>query len=291
MSFVNLVRAELLKARRRQATWVIFIVMLVLLAAVYLVAGAAFQLNDLLEFPSAYAIFGFVGFGLGSVLALVYAAAIVGGDWSWGVLRNVISRGESRSAYLLAKLAALAIVLGIAFLILFAFGILMTYVTGLVWNVPVASPLRGRGLADAVDWMLLTYPVLVQRAAIGAVVAIIMRSQLAGVVVGVLLFFGEPILRFAIATFTLLSRGLGGLGDGFGDGIGLEPIGPEWFQFLPITVGDYVANSAPGALNPQALEGFILRPVPLDVAFLTVGIYLLLTVGLGLWSINRQEIA
>src|SRR5688500_15434606 len=106
---MRLVRAELLKARRRQATWVLLIVMLVIMAVIYLIAGAAFQELEIIEFPGAYALIGQFAFGLGGLLALVYAAAFVGADWSWGVVRNVVARGESRSAYLLAKAIALAI--------------------------------------------------------------------------------------------------------------------------------------------------------------------------------------
>ena len=51
------------------------------------------------------------------LLAIVFAAAYFGSDWNWGVLRNVIARGEGRERYLLAKFIALAITLFIGMLI------------------------------------------------------------------------------------------------------------------------------------------------------------------------------
>lgn len=283
---MRLIRAELLKARRRQATWVMLGVFLILMGLIYLLAGSAFKFMGIIEFPAAYALIGQFAFGLGGILAVVYAAAFVGADWNWGVLRNVIARGESRALYLLAKAVALAILLGIAIVIVFAFGILMTYVTGLVWGVPVASPLRGNGLADLVEWLALGYPVLIQRAMLGLAVAVLLRSQLAGAVVGIVLYLGESIIRLMLTGAALIGRA----GQGFEGGF--QPIGPEWFQYLPISVGDYVVNAAPGGATSISggLEQFLLKPVPLELALPTVLIYLVLSITLAVVALNRQEI-
>jgi ABC-type transport system involved in multi-copper enzyme maturation permease subunit len=283
---MRLIRAELLKARRRSATWIVLVVTLVLMGVLYLLSGPVFQGLGVIEFPAAYVPIGQFAYGLGGLLALIYAAAFIGADWNWGVIRNVVARGESRVAYLLAKAAALAILLGIALLILFAFGIVMSYVTGLVWGVPVASPLRGDGLTDLLAWIGLGFPVLLQRAAIGFTVAVLLRSQLAGAIVGVLFFFGESIVRFMLLFLSFGSRGLDPGGPGF------QPLENQWYQFLPITIGDYVVGAAPGSINLQgALEGLLIEPVPLNLALPAVLIYLALTVGLALVVFRRQEIA
>ncbi|MGI8929359.1 MAG: ABC transporter permease subunit [Candidatus Limnocylindrales bacterium] len=283
---MRLIRAELLKARRRQATWVMLGVFLILMGLIYLVAGSAFKFIGIIEFPAAYALVGQFAFGLGGILAVVYAAAFVGADWNWGVLRNVIARGESRARYLLAKAVALAILLGIALLIVFAFGIVMTYVTGLIWGVPVASPLRGNGLADLVEWLAFGYPVLIQRAMLGLAVAVLLRSQLAGAVVGIVLYLGESIIRLMLTGAALIGRAQEPFEGGF------QPIGPEWFQYLPISVGDYVVNAAPGGQTSISggIEQFLLRPVPLELALPTVLIYLVLSITLAVVALNRQEI-
>ena len=59
----------------------------------------------------AYGVINQFVFGLGSLLAVAYAAAVVGADWSFGVMRVFIARGESRTRYVLAKAIGLAIVL------------------------------------------------------------------------------------------------------------------------------------------------------------------------------------
>ena len=83
------------------------------LPAIGVVATAArSRASDLVtRFPAAYGFINQFVFGLGSLLAVAYAAAIGGADWSWGVMRVVIARGEGRARYVVAKAIGLAIVL------------------------------------------------------------------------------------------------------------------------------------------------------------------------------------
>lgn len=302
---MRLIRAELLKARRRQATWVLLAVALVLTALIYLaigrgLGGFACQLrfdvelgSCLVEFPNAYSLMAQFAFALGGVLAIVYAAAFTGADWNWGVVRNVIARGEGRARYLLAKAAALAIVLAIGTLIIFLFAFLMTFVTALAYGIPVASPLRGDGVVDFLANLALGYPVVLERAALGFAVAVVLRSQLAGAVVGVVLYVGEGILTTILTVVSVFSRfSVGGAFPDPDDSF-LQVAGPEWFQFLPISVGSQVLNWAPGSsFSPGAsgVEGLFLRPVPLEFALPALAIYLGVAVGVAIFALNRQEI-
>jgi hypothetical protein len=289
---MRLVRAELLKARRRTATYVVLIVDLVLMALTFLAVSQGFKLLDIVEFPAMYTIIGQFAFGLGGLLAVVYAAAFVGADWNWGVIRNVIARGESRANYLLAKGIALAILLAISTLIVFALGIVFVYIAAAIAGVPVASPLRGNGLQDLAENILLGYPVLLQRAAIGLAVAVVLRSQLAGAVVGIVLFLGEAVITQILTVLSFSSSFTnGGLEGGF------QPIGPEWYQFLPISLGGNVLDALPGAgsslgggSGTGGLEGILLRPVPFEIAFPLVFVYLGIAVLIGVLALQRQEI-
>lgn len=287
---MRLIRAELLKARRRTATYVVLTVALVLMGLTFVLVGQGFRFLGLIEFPAMYAVIGQFAFGLGGLLAVVYAAAFVGADWNWGVVRNVIARGESRAGYLLAKAAALAILLALATLIVFALGIVMVYVSGLLYSVPVASPLRGRGIQDLVENIVLGYPVLLQRAAIGFAVAVLFRSQLAGAVIGIVLYLGEAVITQILTLISVGTRFSGGNG-----GFGFEPFGPEWYQYLPISIGGNVLNALPGAgstpgTGSGGFEGFFLRPVPMEVAFPAVLIYLVVAIAVGIVAFQRQEI-
>jgi len=298
---MRLIRAELLKIRRRQATWVLLVVALVITAVIYLLlgrslGGLACQLDFgdfgfgecIVEFPAAYALIDQFAFAtLGGVLAIVYAAALVGSDWGWGVLRNVIARGESRAMYLLAKATSIAIALAVGVLVIFVFALLMTYATALVYGISVASPLRGRGLEDLAANILLGYPVVLERAALGFAVAVVLRSQLAGAVVGIVLYLGEGIVT-TFLTLAGVARNAGNVFDG-----GLQIVGPEWFQYLPMTVGNQVLNWAPGVSSSPGtggIEGLFLRPVPLELALPVLLLYLVVAIVVSIVALNRQEI-
>ena len=288
---MRLIRAELLKARRRTATYVVLVVALVLMGLTFVLVGEGFRFIGLIEFPAIYSVIGQFAFGLGGLLAVVYSAAFVGADWNWGVVRNVISRGESRAGYLLAKAAALAILLLLATVIIFAVGILLAYVTGFLYNIPVSNPLRGRGIQDLAENIVLGYPVLLQRAAIGLGVAVLFRSQLAGAVIGIVLYLGEAVITQILTLVSISANLVNGIGNGFG----FQPIGPEWYQYLPISIGGNVLNGLPGAgTTPGAgsggFEGLFLRPVPFEIAFSAVLLYLGVAVLIGVLALQRQEI-
>jgi ABC-type transport system involved in multi-copper enzyme maturation permease subunit len=298
------IRAELLKARRRQATWVLLVVALALTAVIFILIGraiggvaCALDFGDvstglggcIVEFPGAYALIDQFAFStLGGVLAIVFAAAFVGADWNWGVLRNVIARGESRARYLLGKAAGTAIVLAVGALIIFFFAMVMTYLTAFTNGIPVSNPLRGNGLFDLAANLGLGYLVVLERAALGFAVAVVLRSQLAGAVVGIVLYLGEGIIT-TFLTIAAFGRNLG-RGD-FGSG--LQIVGPEWFQYLPMTVGNQVLNAAPGIagnVGTGGVEGLFLRPVPLEQALPALLIYLTVAIVLSIVALNRQEI-
>lgn len=300
---MRLIRAELLKARRRTATWILLVVALALTALIYLLIGRSiggvgcdisfggFDESCIVEFPASYALIDQFAFTtLGGLLAIVYAAAFVGADWNWGVLRNVIARGESRGRYLLAKAAGLSIVLLVGCAIIYFFALAMTFLTAWSQGIPIASPLRGNGLVDLVANFALGYLVVLERAALGFAVAVVLRSQLAGAVVGIVLYLGEGIITTYL-TFTAVARYFGD-GGGIGNG-GLQLVGPEWFQYLPMTVGNQVLSWAPGVAGNIAaggIQGMFLRPVPLEQALPALLIYLFVAIGVSIVSLNRQEI-
>jgi ABC-type transport system involved in multi-copper enzyme maturation permease subunit len=284
----GLVRAEMLKIRRRQATYVLLIVELVLAGLIFLTTGPIYVIPGIIEFPAAYSLFKEAAFGLGGLIAIVFAAAFVGADWNWGVLRNVVARGESRERYLLAKALGVAIALLVAMLLVFAASFVFTYMQGWIYGIPVANPFRGDGLQDLVEWLVFGYPVLLQRAAIGLAVAVVVRSQLAGAVVGIVLFLVESTVTTILTVLTFGSRFVDGGFDG-----GFQPVGPEWFQYLPISIGGNVFNALPGAggvTSSGDIQNLFLRPVPFEIAMAGVLVYLVGALAVALVALRRQEI-
>lgn len=212
-----LLRISLLKLVRRPATWVVFAILAGLIMLVFFALGASagqlesagdeLQVRLLLAFPTAYTMVVGVILGFGGLLAVAYGAAIIGADWGWGTIRAVVARGESRVRYTLVTFAAIAIVLAV--------GVLVTFVLGAGAAI-LAAEIAGVGSEGATDPdTLRTLPELLARtwlgvaqaAAIGFAIAMLFKSQLAGIGAGLALYFAEmflmlvPILRDGLAYF------------------------------------------------------------------------------------------
>jgi hypothetical protein len=286
---IRLVGAELLKLRRRWATYVVLGVLVVLMALVYLLIGALSSRGDesdgpginlILRFPNAYAVINQFVFGLGSLLAVAYAAAIGGADWTWGVLRVVVARGEGRSRYVLAKAVGIGIVLVIGVLIAYGAGILFTFGAASLASMSAGSAIGSSSTDTLWKSLVLGAFVLLQRATIGYAVAVLTRSQVAGVVVGIILFLGESILATILTVMSI--------GRSFGGGVAQQDT--QWYQFLPFSIGDSVLSAAASSL-PGDLSEALLRPVPLEQAVIITGVYLVVALAIASLATERAEIA
>jgi hypothetical protein len=284
---MRLFGAELLKMRRRTATYVVLGVMLVLtFLFMALVASEREIVRLLFPFPAMWSTVGDFPFGLlGSMLAVAYAAAIAGADWNWGVLRNVIARGESRVAYVLIKALAIALVLAIGVLIVMVAGVLFGVLLTALQGVPLGDPLSSRSLEALGRQLLFGYPVLLERAAIGFAVAIVLRSQVAGIVVGIVLYIGEGVVTALLligSMATWIERMM----------TGGPPPPAQWFQYLPFAVGDQVrAAGAAGTLPDTPFDpSTFLGQVPLVEGLLMLGVYFGLAIGVSVWRAWREEI-
>ncbi len=199
-----LLRISLLKLVRRPATWVVFLILAGLIVLVFLAlavsagqvgsVGDELQIRLLLDFPTAYTMVVSVILGFGGLLAVAYGAAIIGADWAWGTIRSVVARGESRVRYTIVTFVAIAIVLGL--------GVLVTFLVGSAAAI-AAAEIAGMGSDGATDPdTLATFPDLLartwlgisQQAAIGFAIAMLFKSQLAGIGAGLALYFAETFL-------------------------------------------------------------------------------------------------
>jgi len=294
---MRLVAAELLKMRRRQMSYVLPIVLVVVMAVVFLLIGSflAFlfgrpcegvdcpSLSSLgsLPFNTVDSLAGDFVFGLGSLLVMIYVGAIVGGDYSWGVLRNAFSRGESRVNYLLAKAAAIAIGVGIAAAICLVLGALMVLAVGSELRADFGSPLSADALADSAKALALGTLVLFERAAIGLAVTVLLRSQIAGIVVGVILYIAEPFVAGIAAAFSSI---------GSFTNLGTTAPQVHWSQFLPFTIGSSVLAEGHASLQGLAAGSGLTAVVPIQQSLPVLLLYGLIALAFACLVMRRQEI-
>jgi ABC-2 type transport system permease protein len=218
----------LVKLVRRPATWVVFAILAGLIVMVFLGLAASagqmeslgdeFQVRLLLGFPNAYLMVVGVIVGFGGLLAVAFGAAIIGADWAWGTIRAIV-----------VTFLAIAIVLGVGVLVTFAIGALAAVAGAEIAGIGSEGATDPDTLATLPDLLLRTWLGVVQPAAIGFAIAMLFKSQLAGIGAGLAFYFAEmflflvPLLRdvliygpFSVAGAVVPTTeefGTGGFGD------------------------------------------------------------------------------
>ena len=146
---MRLTRANIRKLVRRPATWVTFLLLLVLLGLIYLaliastsrppIRQAPLAARAVVTFPGAYAGTVSLILGIGGLLAVTYGAAIAGSEWTWGTLKAAVARGESRTRYTLFGFLAIAIMVFLGFLASFLVGVALAALGSTLLNVPLSG--------------------------------------------------------------------------------------------------------------------------------------------------------
>jgi ABC-type transport system involved in multi-copper enzyme maturation permease subunit len=236
------------KLSRRLATYLTFGLLAGLLALIIVAVAASGGRGQngngpanplaIVTFPGAYDLILSFILGLGGLFSVVYGAAIAGSEWTWGTLKTVVARGESRSRYVLATFAAIAVVAGLGLLVSFAIGVVAAVIGATIANVP----LDGIGNADALgrlpEHFLRGWAAIVMEGSIGFAIATLARSQLAGIGAGIAFYFGESFaslflpdvvkyLPFNLANAAVGSSGGFGGGGGGGAGAASTPLSAD----------------------------------------------------------------
>ena len=237
--------STLRKLLGRPASWVTLGLLIAIIALIFLAVGAtAKELSArpggqesllLLTFPMAYGfVLSFI-IGLGGLFAVIFGATVAGSEWTWGTLKNAVARGESRSRYILLTFAGAAVLVGVGLLTAFVMGILVAIVGALLAGVSTSGLGDAATLGRLPEQLVRGWLAIVEEGAVGFAVATIARSQLAGIGVGIALYFGEGFagiflptivrwLPFDAATAVVAAGTSGGFGGGNG---GRQPLEPD----------------------------------------------------------------
>ncbi len=238
---------------RRPATWLTFGILTGLL--VLIIVGVAATANEpdsgpevllLLTFPMAYQLILSFIVGLGGLFAITYGAAVAGSEWSWGTLKAVVARGESRSRYILLTFSAVAAYLLVGIAVSFVVGVAAAFGGANIAGVPTDGVTDTDAIQDLPELFARGWFTMVEQGAIGFAVATVARSQLAGIGIGIALYFGEAfagiflpdIVRYM--PFSVASAAIG-FGEGFGGGGGGPVPLPQ--ETAMILVGAWLVGS------------------------------------------------
>ncbi len=149
----------------------------------------------LLTFPGAYdQVLSFI-LGLGGLFAVIYGAAVAGSEWSWGMLKAAVARGESRFAYPLLTFASVAFMILVGLLIAFVVGVVSAMLGATLAHISTAGVSDPAAIGRLPDEFARGALAIVEEGALGFTIATLARSQLAGIGAGIALYFGESFAR------------------------------------------------------------------------------------------------
>lgn len=211
----RLVRLEAFKLRRRPMPWIVLAILGGMAFGTswlfYLTLGGlgtgsigvnSRELLDRLVFPAVLdaSVENAVSYGV--PLLIVLAAANFGGEFAWGTVRLLLSRGESRRGYVLSKLAVICGWWGVMLAAAVGAGL----VAGTTISVADGAP--GPGSIGVGAWLamggrfLLAWVGASIYAILAAQFTVIFRSTAVGLASALMAFFGEGIIQEASAGVT-----------------------------------------------------------------------------------------
>jgi ABC-type transport system involved in multi-copper enzyme maturation permease subunit len=203
----HLLRSELFRSRKRAQTWILFAIVLgidLLFYGGFIIAHFARpdsqNIIDTLKLENIYDNGIAVVSLIGSIVAVVFGSSLIGSEFGWNTLRPVLARARTRSTLLTAKWLTVAIFT----VALAAVAVLLTMV-----SAAVGSTLAGEGAGVAagtlIDFVAVTLRLalgILPYAALAMCIALVMRSNAAGIAIGIALAFAEPILFALFGSLT-----------------------------------------------------------------------------------------
>lgn len=215
----RLIAAELYKLRKRLMPRVLLYILLGIIVILYIVllltADRAYipshgpeeteMAQNMLGLPIAipFALL-IISSILGTVLAIILVASCVGSEYNWRTIRTMLISSESRFKLLGAKLIACGILILIGMIITVVVGFIMSLITTAIGGYAFDFGfMTGYYIWEQFLQFWRTFFVLIPYAMVGFLLAIVGRSAMPGIAMGIGIFFIEAI----ISTFLRMAGG------------------------------------------------------------------------------------
>jgi ABC-2 type transport system permease protein len=204
---VNLLRSELFRAQKRFQSWLLLAIVLVGEIALYgtmvivsLVRSDPDSVNRNIQLPKIYDTGLIIVNLVGTILVTIFAASLMGNEYSWNTLRPLLARSKSRASLLTAKwLTTFIYVLGltiVSIVAVYGFSMLGSAIVG------VDTGLSGSAIVDAIEVTARYSLALLPYAALGMFMAVLTRSNTAGIALSIALLLLEPALFAALGALS-----------------------------------------------------------------------------------------
>lgn len=196
---LHLLQSELFRLRKRPQSWILLLIMFLATGGLYVafaIAAAAVSepegIRDELVLPRVFQSGMQLSSLVGFILIVVMAAGLIGNEYGWNTIRPLIARSRSRAGLLTAKWLTVAIYT----VVLFLFGLVVAVGFSAVTSA-IAGNFEGVSGALLGDWAVSFLRLLISNApyvALAFTLALITRSNAAGISIGIGLAFIEPLI-------------------------------------------------------------------------------------------------
>lgn len=282
----SILGAEILKTRKRWMPYMLFLVCVV--GALFLIFPGGYidyQENEEFDRIDAFRTFAFPwsltalldsGQFWGSMFVGILAASVAATEYNWGTVRQVLIRGQSRSAYLATKLAAISIVATCILLAALGLGLLFSLFATTLADADITLDVPGGPSVPEMGLMVLRAALCILPYGMFAfMLAVVSRSGTMGISGIVVFLFGEAI---AIA----ILDGLGSPGPTLAD----VSIGENVKSVLAVNriAGDTYHSLAPREQPPAS------ELADANVAALILLAHTALYAAIAFWVFERRDI-
>jgi ABC-type transport system involved in multi-copper enzyme maturation permease subunit len=228
-----------------------------------------------LQFPNVLASLGTVVRYIGVIVLIILAGTMVGGEYSAGSIRLLLTRGPTRLQFLLAKIGAMLVCAVITTLVLLIIGAIAAEIFSLLIGVSGSAPaLSGSQISHMSLYTLLTMFDLLFYSLLAIALAILGKSPAAGVAGALIWWFLEGVVGSILTLVGTLNPG------SFGDFLKAIP------NYFPGNNVDALLNNQIQYWNGHPAAGSIS-----DVqAILVILVYTIIFIAVPWWINHTRDI-
>jgi ABC-2 type transport system permease protein len=283
---IKLINAELFKLRHRSMSWILLYVLIGIIVVFHLLLFAISKLavpsmghsspvsiQDILGLPVAIPFALSALSSLGSLLAVILMASSVGNEYNWRTIRIALISSEGRFKFLAGKLISVIIFI----LAGMAIGVITGFAVGLITTAFGGNGFDFSFATGSYFWTQFlefwrTFYIIMLYTLLGFLFAVVGRSAMPGIAIGIGILFLEPFITF-------LMRLAGG-----------------WVARIP----DYLlganvnAISSSNELSRMFSGGFgasVFQLPPVPQAFGVLAVYMLVSLVLAFYLFHKRDVS
>jgi ABC-type transport system involved in multi-copper enzyme maturation permease subunit len=227
-----------------------------------------------LRFPNSLNVAVQITRAIGLIIIVILAGIIVGGEYSTGTVRLMLTRGPTRTQFLFSKLVAVAVCIVVMVFVMVSIGVLtgslLNLLTGIATNSNFLTTLS---VLHAVLYVLVAMLGLFLYATMAFFLSIIGRTTTAGIVGALVWSLFESVIGGGLSLISSLAKG-------------------STSDFLKSIPDYFIGNNIAALLQNQGkyVLGQTSSPLSDLHSLLVLGVYFALFIGVAIWVNKVRDV-